>query len=310
LTMKIYRDISEIEAKRKAVVTVGTFDGIHKGHADIIDFVVEEGRINNLESFVVTFEPHPRLIVSDNSEIKILTTLEEKVALFEKLNVQNLLVVNFNREFADLSYEDFLKSFLLDRIGAEHIVIGHDHHFGKGRGGNENKLLALSGQMNFKLTVISAVDVEGTQVSSSKVREAILGGDLGKANSFLGRNYALNGIVVEGVQRGRELGFPTANIEPLNKYKLIPKNGVYAVKGSIGNTDYNGVLNIGKRPTFELQDKTYIELHIFDFKEDIYAKPVYLEFVKRIRDEKKFNSTEELIEQINEDIEQTKQIFK
>jgi riboflavin kinase/FMN adenylyltransferase len=308
--MKIYRDISEIEGIRKAVVTVGTFDGIHKGHADIISFVVEEGRKNNLESFVVTFEPHPRQIVSDNNEIKLLTTFEEKAALFEKLNVQNLLVINFNREFADLSYEEFLKSYLLDAIKAEHIVIGHDHHFGKGRGGNENKLISLSEELNFKLTVIPAVSVSGTQVSSSNVRDSLLEGALDQANSLLGRYYSLNGIVVEGVQRGRELGFPTANIEPLSKYKLIPKNGVYAVKGKIGQSDYSGVLNIGKRPTFESQDKIYIELHIFDFEKEIYAKPVYLEFVKRIRDEKKFNSKEELIEQINKDIRVTKEIFK
>lgn len=310
MTMKIYRDISEIEGKRKAVVTVGTFDGIHKGHTDIINFVVEEGRNNNLESFVVTFEPHPRLIVNKNNEIKLLTTFEEKVALFEKLYVRNLLVVSFNRDFADLSYEEFLKSYLLESIKAEHIVIGHDHHFGKGRGGNENKLLSLSEQLNFKLTVFPAVSVSGIQVSSSNVRDALLEGHLEQANSLLGRYYSLSGIVVEGVQRGRELGFPTANIEPLNKYKLIPKNGVYAVKGKVGQSDYRGVLNIGKRPTFESQDKIFIELHIFDFEEEIYAKPVYLEFVKRIRDEKKYNSKEELIEQINKDIQEAKEIFK
>ena len=307
--MKIFTDISEVEGKKKAVVTVGTFDGIHKGHTDIINFVVEEAKKENAESFVVTFEPHPRIVVSDK-EIKVLTTFEEKVALFEKLNVQNLLVINFNAEFAEINYEDFVKTYLLRKINASHIVIGHDHHFGKGRGGNEDKLISLAKALNFSLTAVSPVNVDGFLVSSSKVRNALEEGDLELANLLLGRNYNMNGIVVEGVQRGRELGFPTANIEPLSRNKLIPKSGVYAAKCRINNTVYYGVLNVGKRPTFELQDKVFIELHLFDFDNDIYSKQVELEFVKRLRDEKKFSSKEELIGQINKDVEQTKQIFK
>lgn len=309
MAMKIFTDISEVEGKKKAVVTVGTFDGIHKGHTDIINFVVEEAKKENAESFVVTFEPHPRIVVSDK-EIKVLTTFEEKVALFEKLNVQNLLVINFNAEFAEINYEDFVKTYLLRKINASHIVIGHDHHFGKGRGGNEDKLISLAKALNFSLTAVSPVNVDGFLVSSSKVRNALEEGDLELANLLLGRNYNMNGIVVEGVQRGRELGFPTANIEPLSRNKLIPKSGVYAAKCRINNTVYYGVLNVGKRPTFELQDKVFIELHLFDFDNDIYSKQVELEFVKRLRDEKKFSSKEELIGQINKDVEQTKQIFK
>ncbi len=307
--MKIYRDISEIEGVCKAVVTVGTFDGIHKGHIDIIKFVVDEAVKEKSESFVVTFEPHPRLVVSKKFDIGILTAFEEKAALFENLNVQNLLVVNFNSEFADISHEEFVKTYLVDKINASHIVIGHDHKFGKGRSGDENKLLFLSNQLNFKLTVIPAVYAGGLEVSSTKIRNALTAGNLAEANILLGRYYSLKGLVVEGVQRGREIGFPTANIEPLNKNKLIPQKGVYAVKCSISGENYSGVLNIGRRPTFENQDKIFIELHIFDFTQDIYGKPVDLEFVERIRDEKKFNSINELVEQINFDIKKAKQIF-
>jgi riboflavin kinase/FMN adenylyltransferase len=218
-------------------------------------------------------------------------------------------VVNFNKEIANTNYEDFVKSYLVERINASHIVIGHDHKFGKGRSGDENKLLHLSKTLEFKLTVIPAVYSEGSEVSSTKIRSALTEGNLTEANVLLGRNYSLKGIVVEGVQRGREIGFPTANIEPLNKHKLIPAGGVYAVKCSIETRNYFGVLNIGKRPTFENQDKVYIELHIFNFEQDIYGKPVELEFIERIRDEKKFETIGSLVEQINFDITRAKQIF-
>lgn len=307
--MKIYRDISEIENRKGAVVTVGTFDGIHKGHTDIINLVVSEAAEGDKESFVVTFEPHPRLVVSDNYNIKLLTVFEEKAVLFERLNVQNLLVINFNMEFANIPYEEFVKSYLIDKINADHIVIGHDHKFGKGRGGDENKLAVLSEKFGFKLTVVKAVSDDGTEVSSSKIRNALIEGDLLKANSYLGRNYSLHGIVVAGVQRGRELGFPTANIEPLNKQKLVPAIGVYAVECNIEGNNHSGVLNIGKRPTFEDQEKVFIELHLFGFENDIYGKPVFIEFVERIRDEVKFNSTDELKEQIKKDIIKAKQIL-
>jgi len=307
--MNIYRDISEINKTGKSVVTIGSFDGIHIGHADIIGFVINEAAAVKGENFVVTFEPHPRLVVSKNSGIKILTAFEEKAKLFENLGVQNLLVINFNREFADLSYEDFVKTYLTGKINAGHIVIGHDHHFGRGRGGDENKLLRLSQEMNFKLTVIPPVSVKGIQVSSSKVREAVAEGNLTLAEDLLGRKYSLSGMIVEGVQRGRELGFPTANIEPCNKHKLIPASGVYAVKCILGNGNYNGVLNIGTRPTFETQDNIFIELHIFGFGENIYGKPVEIEFVHRIREEIKFGSKEQLILQIKSDVETAKQIL-
>jgi len=308
--MKIYRDISEVKDAKKSVVTIGTFDGIHKGHQSIIDFVVNEAGKHSAESFVVTFEPHPRLIVSNNTDIKILTAFEEKAALFEKLNVQNLLVIEFNKDFSNTSYEDFVRNYLLNTLNAEHIVIGHDHHFGKGRGGNENSLLTLSNSLNFRLTVIPAVSIEGVQVSSSNIRNLLTDGELFLSNKLLGRNYSLKGIVVEGVQRGRELGFPTANIEPLSKHKLIPKAGVYAADCSIDGHIFNGVLNIGKRPTFENQDKIFIELHILDFNSDVYGKPVELGFIHRIRDEVKFNSMAELVDQIKNDIQTAKQIFK
>lgn len=307
--MKVYRDISEINNVKKSVVTIGTFDGIHKGHADIISFVADQAERESAESFVITFEPHPRLVVSNNVDIKILTVFEEKAALFEKLNVHNLLVIEFSKEFSNTSYEEFVNNYLIRKLNAGHIVIGHDHHFGKGRGGNENSLQALSESLNFKLTVIPAVNVDGEQVSSSKIRHALEEGELSLANSLLGRNYTLKGLVVEGVQRGRELGFPTANIEPVSRHKLIPKSGVYAAQCDINGIVHNGVLNIGKRPTFENQDKNFIELHIFGFEEDIYGKPVELAFIQRIRDEIKFNSTGELIEQINKDIQTAKQIF-
>lgn len=307
--MKIYRDISEVKLERKTVVTIGTFDGIHLGHADIINFVSAEAERMNEESFVVTFEPHPRSVVKGSGEIKILTALEEKAALFEKFNVNNLLVIEFNLEFAQIGYDEFVKSYLLERLNAEHLVIGHDHHFGRNRGGNEDSLLSLSKELGYRLTVIPAVSVKGIEVSSSKIRHALENGELEAANSMLGRSYSVKGLVVEGVQRGREIGFPTANIEPLPKQKLIPKSGVYAVRCKIEGKTLKGVLNIGTRPTFENNEKIIIELHIFDFTGDLYGKSVELEFAGRIRDEKKFGSVEELVNQINKDIEKAKQIL-
>ncbi len=308
--MNVYRDISEINFDGKAVVTIGTFDGIHKGHSDIISFVVNEAADENAESFVVTFEPHPRLVVSQNYDIKILTDLEEKIELFEKLNIRNLLVINFNAGFAELSYEDFLRNYLIGKIHASHIVIGHDHHFGKGRGGDENKLQQLSESLGFRLTVIPAVSVEGVEVSSTKIRNALLAGEFDKANAYLGRNYTLGGIVVEGDKRGRTIGFPTANIEPAEKRKLVPKEGVYAVKCVIESEEFKGVLNIGRRPTFELQDKVFIELHVLDFEGDVYGKKAEVEFISRLRDEVKFTSVENLVNQIKQDVQKAREILK
>lgn len=306
--MNIFTDRSEIKLDKKAVVTVGSFDGLHRGHLKILEELISTAKKNNETSVVVTFDPHPRSVLSQFSEVNILTSLDEKKMILEKIGVENLMVIHFTREFSQLNSEEFIKKFLIEKLNASHIVIGHDHKFGKDRLGDENKLIEIGNQLGFTVSSVPAECHNDEIISSTKIRKFLLNGDLENANIFLGRNYSICGIVVKGAQRGRTLGFPTANVQVDDVKKAFPKVGVYVTKCFLSSEVKFGVMNIGYRPTFENKHELVPEVFILDFNRDIYGEKIRVEFVKRLRDEKKFNSKDELIHQIEEDKKEAEQI--
>ncbi|MAT59599.1 MAG: riboflavin biosynthesis protein RibF [Ignavibacteriae bacterium] len=298
--MQVYNDKSNFKIA-ESVLTIGTFDGLHLGHQQIISKVIKVAEEKKLTSVVVTFDPHPRAVVSKDYNMQLLATLDEKKILFEELKIDNLFVINFTMEFAKISSDDFVKNYLIDKLNAKHVVIGYDHKFGKNRNGDKSTLKEFGIKYGFDVTCMDEFQSEGDTISSTVIRNLLQTGEVDTANSYLGRNYSFFGKVVEGAKRGREIGFPTANIEIDNPYKLVPANGVYIVKASLDNQSLYGIMNIGIRPTFENENNKVIEMHIFDFNKNIYGKEIKIEFIKRIRSEKKFNSKEELINQITKD---------
>lgn len=307
--MNFYTDISEINKDDNTFITIGTFDGIHKGHLDIINTLIEKSKKAGGRNFVITFEPHPRLVLSKENNIKLLTSIEEKKKIFEELGVENLLILKFTKEFAAKDYDNFIKDDIVNGIGAKHIVIGYDHKFGKNRSGDKNKLEKLGKKYGFDVDCISPVEVKGEVISSTKIRNSLNTGDVETAADYLGRNYRIAGKIVEGSKRGKSIGFPTANVEPDYENKLIPKRGVYFVECQLGGKKLSGIMNIGFRPTFENENRLVIEVHLYNFDENVYGREIEIIFIKRIRDEKKFNSKEELIKQIKADKEEGRKLI-
>lgn len=307
--MKLYTGNSEIKTEKSKIATVGTFDGVHQGHLNIIELLISKAKELNGKSILITFDPHPRTVVSGGFKNQLLTTLDEKVELLNKLGVDEVLVINFTKEFAQLTYEEFIKEIIVYKVNAEHIIIGHDHKFGKDRNGNEDKLRELAEKMNFYVSAVEAKKVDNEIVSSTKIRNALTEGRIKEANKYLGWNYYFSGKVIKGAKRGRLLGFPTANIELLDENKLIPKSGVYAVKCYLKDQIFFGVMNIGNRPTFNDIDYIIIEVHLINFDKFIYDEIIKIEFIERIRDEQKFEGRESLIEQITKDKKQAEKIL-
>ncbi len=307
--MQIFRQFSEVPKNNNTVLTVGTFDGVHIGHRDIFNKIKEAAGKSGLRSLVITFDPHPRTVVSKGSEIKLLTTFEEKVKVLSNFDIDGLVVIPFTKEFAKNSSEKFIEEYLVNKIGISEFVIGHDHKFGKGRGGDESLLRDLGPQFNFDVTAVPPVKLDEHTISSTLIRNALLDGDLELANKGLGRFYSFTGFIVSGATRGRILGFPTANIEIRDKTKLIPKKGVYAVECLLDDQKVFGVMNIGTRPTFEDDGNLVIEVHLFNFEQDVYRKSLEVRLVERLRDEKKFESKEELVYQIERDKKKAIQIL-
>jgi len=299
--MNIFHDISEINRDKNTFLTLGTFDGIHLGHRKIIDKLIGRSRSENGRNFLITFDPHPRNVISKNADFKILSTPAEKAIVLEKLGIMNLLVINFTTEFSQQTAEEFFKSYIIDRIGIREIVIGYDHHFGKGRGGDESTLREMGKQYRFGVATVDAFRLNGEIVSSTKIRKALFEGDIKTAGSYLGRHYEFSGLVIEGDRRGRELGFPTANIKPDNEYKLLPALGIYLVGFYVNNRNHFGLLSIGKRPTFYNSGKIVPEVYIYDFDDDIYDRMVKVTILERLRGEEKFSSADELIKQMRID---------
>ena len=307
--MQVCDSIKNLTKNKNTILTLGTFDGIHPGHLKIIDKLVSCSKEKGCRNVVLTFYPHPRTVLGNGNSVKMLTTQEEKIKLLEKHGVENLLTINFTKEFASLNAEDFIFDYLINGIGLREIVLGHDHHFGKERKGNVELLKQIGAKEDFIVTTAEAYLIDGEVVSSTKIRSAIAEGDIAKTNKLLGRNYEFSGVVVGGDKRGRELGFPTANIKLTSQEKLLPASGIYAVKTNVENENHFGLLSIGKRPTFYNEGELVTEVYIFDFNREIYGKTVTVELVERLRGEEKFNSAEELINQMNKDEENGRKIF-
>jgi len=285
--VRIYNDISEIGELKNPVVTVGTFDGVHIGHQKVINELVSAAKAMNGESVVITFEPHPRQVLQPGFDLRIIITREEKIRLLEKCGVDIFIIIEFTKEFAQNSSEDFLRKYIVEPIKPAKLIIGYDHHFGKGRQGNFDFLQEMSGKYHFEIGQVGMLDVKEIAVSSTKIRDAIKRGDMKEVSEFLGYNYSISGTVVRGNQIGRTLGFPTANIRPDHPDKLVPAYGVYAVLVEWNGKFFKGMANIGIRPTLNLHTLT-IEVNIFDFDEVIYDENITIFFLEHIRDEKKF----------------------
>lgn len=301
LPMKIFNSIQSFQDVKNPVLTLGMYDGVHIGHQSIIQKLNQIAEEVGGESTLLTFEPHPRLVLSGGkADLQLLTPLEEKTELLEKYGLQNLILHPFTHEFSQLNSAEFVEDLLCNTLGIHTIVIGYDHHFGKNREGNFEQLQKLSKELNFNLEKIEEIKNEDLQISSTQIRNEILNGNVEFAAKGLGRFYALKGKVVHGDKLGRTLGFPTANLK-LPEYKLIPKNGVYVVKVHLKNQSYKGLLSIGTRPTVTNSEEKRVEVFILDFKEDIYGEILNLELVQFIRDDMKFNSLDELILQMNQD---------
>jgi riboflavin kinase/FMN adenylyltransferase len=299
--MKVYYGIQEFQKLENAVVTSGTFDGVHLGHQKILKRLAEVAQQTGGESVVITFYPHPRTVVSaDNQEVKLLSTLDEKIELLTQNGVQHLLVIPFTREFSELTSEEFIQKVIINTIGTKTLVIGYDHRFGKNREGGFDYLVQNASRYGFGVEEISRQDIDHVAVSSSKIRKAIQDGDMTQAQHFLGRNYDLNGLVVKGKQIGRTIGFPTANIQVREQTKLVPQDGVYAVWVYYNAEKLRGMLNIGNRPTVDGTYKT-IEVNILDFNKEIYGENLKVEFVQKVRPEQKFNGLDALKAQIAQD---------
>ncbi len=282
------------------MVTVGVFDGVHKGHLEIIDKLSAIAKANNCESVVITFEPHPRLVLPHHAELKLLQTLDEKLERFEIAGVDSVLVIPFDREFAKISPHDFINNILVDQIHLSHVITGYDHFFGQNRQGDFDMLAQMGKQYDFTVDELQMVTVGNNTVSSSSVRRALLDGDVRLAANMLGYVYSITGEVVVGNKIGRNIGFPTANLKPSNAHKLVPGQGVYASIVKSKGINYKGMANIGYRPTIDADHLT-IEVNIFDFDQDIYGQEITLSFVERIRNEKRFNSLGDLQLQLAND---------
>jgi riboflavin kinase/FMN adenylyltransferase len=301
--MQIYSDLSEINKNNNTIITLGTFDGIHLGHKQIIEKVVNDSKKISGRHFLITFNPHPRKIVTPESKIQLLNTIDEKIQILSQIGIENLLIVNFTKQFSLQSPEEFVDKYLVNGIGVKEVVIGYDHHFGKGRGGDIDILTKSGSENNFKVSAVPEFMIGEEVVSSTKIRNALHDGDVVKAAKMLGRYYSFEGEVIQGDNRGKELGFPTANLNLKDDDKLLPQIGIYAVECIVDEIKQYGLLSIGKRPTFHSSGDIVPEVYIFDFDEKIYGKEIKVNMVERIRGEEKFDSVDELVKQMNKDKE-------
>ena len=298
--MKVTRGLKNALSNYQSILTLGTFDGIHKGHKKIISKLIGDSKKSNLRSIILTFFPHPRNIVS-SQKIKSINTIDEKIEIFSELELDELIIQDFNKSFSNMSAEEFVK-LLVDNLNLKKIIVGYNHRFGKNRSADINILKDLSLKYDFEVLEIKAFEVDKIKISSTKIRNAINEGNIDICNNYLGYNFNINGIVVKGKSIGKSIGFPTANINVVEEYKIIPKNGVYLARCFLDRNEYYGMMNIGFKPTFGSNKKT-IEINIFGFDKDLYGKNIRIEFLKYIRDEIKFDNAEILQNQLNIDRE-------
>ena len=295
--LKIFHSIKSFKVAKPTIVTIGTFDGVHLGHRKILEQITKSAHALNCESLVLTFFPHPRMVLQEDTEMKQLNTLDEKITLLDNLGIDNLVVHPFDKEFSRLTAEEFVKEVLVAVFKIKKIIIGHDHRFGRNRTANIDDLITFGETYGFEVEQISAQEINEVSISSTKIRNALLEGNIELATTYLGYNYSLTGIISKGKQLGRTIGYPTANIKIEEDYKLIPLNGVYVAKSFLNGIIFYGMMNIGTRPTVEGVNQT-IEVHFFDFNQDLYNQKITVSLLKRMRSEQKFESIEALKSQL------------
>jgi len=298
--MKTFHSIESFTLKTPTVLTIGTFDGIHIGHKKILKQLISTAKKQQLQSLVLTFFPHPRMVLQKDSNIKLIHTIDERAEILDALGLDNLVIQPFSKEFSRLTATEFVRDILVYQLNVKHIIVGYDHRFGRNRTANIDSLKEFGEIYDFTVEEISAQDIDAVSVSSTKIRRALEQGNLQIANSYLGTNFQLKGTVAKGKGIGKTIHFPTANINIAEEYKMIPKNGVYIAKASIDGNTYFGMMNIGNNPTINGTTQS-IEIHLFNFNEDIYHKEISVSILKRIRDEHKFDSIEILQSQLKKD---------
>lgn len=298
--MQVVQNIGNYSAQNPSILTIGTFDGVHIGHQKIIKDLVKVAKKNNLCSIVLTFFPHPRMVLQKDSDLKMIDTLEEKQQFLEKMGVDVLIVHPFSRAFSRLTALEFTRDLLVNQLKISQLVVGYDHRFGRNREATIDDLKSFGLDYNFTVDEIPSQDIESIAVSSTKIRNALNKGDLKTANQFLGRPFGLTGTVVKGDGIGKKFGFPTANIQVKQDYKLRPQNGVYLVRSELSGIEFFGMMNIGMRPTVSGKT-TQTEIHFFNLDQNLYDLEISLEVLEKIREEVKFNSTNELTEQLKKD---------
>lgn len=312
--MKREIGLDQVERTPESVLTVGGFDGVHRGHRAILEAVDRRARRLDGPTTVVTFDPHPREVLS-GTPVPLLTTVEERANLLEELGIDRMVVIEFTREFSRLPPDRYVEEILLERIGMQEIVVGYDHRFGREQAGDTESLRALGREHGFDVEVVTAQELGDRAVSSSQIRELLRSdGNVRRAAQLLTRPYELTGIVVEGEGRGQKIGYPTANLRLTSDRKVVPAIGVYAIRARLpevsGASIHGGMMNIGVRPTFESEKETVVEAHLFDFSVTVYGERMEVELIERIRDEKAFSSVEDLVEQLREDEARCKELLE
>jgi len=306
--LKIFNDLSTYISNKKTFVTIGTFDGVHIGHKKVIKNLVKSAALKNASSVLLTFFPHPRMVLQKNANIKLINTIDERIKLLKKTGLEILVIHEFTEDFSKQTALDFTKNVLIKKLNISKLVIGYDHQLGKNRDGNFKQLEAYGKTLGFNVKEIHQQDIDSMVVSSTNIRKAIENGEIEKANNFLGYNYMLTGEVVKGKNLGEKIGFPTANIHIKETYKLLPKTGAYVVKAEIENNTIFGMMNIGYRPTVSGKDQT-IEVNFFDFNKDLYGTTIQIDVVSFLRDEQKFDSVEILKNQLKKDRKKSLEII-
>lgn len=307
--MKIISNISDFSSTTQTFVTIGTFDGVHYGHQKIIEKLVTEAKKANKKSVLLTFFPHPRMVLQKDASLEMINTIEERAYLLEKTGLDYLIIHPFSKEFSRTTALEFVRDILVNQLNISKLIIGYDHHFGKNREGNITQLTEYSHLYDFNVEEIPAQDIDDVSVSSTKIRRALHSGNLKTANDYLGYHFMLNGVVVNGKKLGGKIGYPTANIDIKESYKLIPKTGVYVVKSTIDKKTIFGMMNIGNRPTVGGNHQT-IEVHFFNFNQDLYHQNLTIQLLFFLRNEEKFDSVDLLINQLKKDEEIARDYIK
>lgn len=307
--MKEHKGAHAFHSDHHTVVTIGTFDGVHVGHQKILERLVNAAKAGNLESAILTFFPHPRMVLQKDAGIKLINTIEERKQILAKSGVDHLIIHPFTQQFSRLTAREFVRDILVHKLRAKKVIIGYDHRFGRNRTADINTLREFGREYDFEVEEISKQDIEEVAVSSTKIRKALLAGEVEKANRYLSYPFSFSGVVVKGKGLGKEFEFPTANLEIKEDYKLIPKNGVYVVRSEIEGEEVFGMMNIGTNPTVGGTEKT-IETHFFDLDRNLYGKYLIIELLTRIRDEKKFDSVENLKLAMQQDEAFSRQFIK